>query len=321
MHYRRLGRWGLKLSEISLGGWITFGGQVDEKRAVELVHAAYAGGVNFFDSADVNAGGEGEVVMGKAVKGLPREGVVLSSKVFFPTFPGVNGRGLSRKHIFESIHTSLRRLGTDYLDIYFCQEYDPDTPYEEVVFTMNTLIQQGKILYWGTSGWTAAQISTAHGTARQFNLIPPSAEQVQYNMFRRHPFEMHMAPLCPDRGLGLMVWGPLASGILSGKYNNGVPEESRAMLDGMAWLQDQLTPERLDKVRQLTTLAGDLGLTTAQLAIAWLLRRKDVCTVITGATSVEQLEENLEAGEAVGRLSEGVLERVEEILGNLPEDE
>jgi len=321
MHYRRLGRWGLKISEISLGGWITFGGQIEEKTAVDLVHAAYAGGVNFFDSADVNAGGQAEVVMGKAIKGLPREGVVLSSKVFFPTFPGPNGRGLSRKHIFESVHASLKRLATDYLDIYLCQGFDPDTPYEEVVYSMNTLIQQGKILYWGTSGWTAAQISTAHGEARRFNLIPPATEQAQYNMFRRHQFELHLAPLCADRGLGLMVWGPLASGVLSGKYNDGVPEESRATLDNMAWLRDQLTPERLDKVRQLTALAGELGLTTAQLAIAWLLRRKDVCTVITGATSVEQLEENLEAGDAAGKLNEDVLERVEEILGNLPEDE
>ncbi|GAB4578129.1 MAG: aldo/keto reductase family protein [Anaerolineales bacterium] len=321
MHYRRLGRWGLKISEISLGGWLTFGGQVDEKLAIELVHAAYAKGVNFFDSADVNAGGQGEVLMGKAVRGLPREGVVLSSKVFFPTFPGPNGRGLSRKHIFESVHASLKRLGTDYLDIYFCHGFDPDTPYEEVVYSMNTLIQQGKILYWGTSGWSAAQISTAHGEARRFNLIPPSAEQVQYNMFRRHGFEMHLAPLCADRGLGLMVWGPLASGILSGKYNQTLPEGSRAKLNGLAWLRNQLTPERLEKVRQLTALAGEVGLTTAQLAIAWLLRRKDVCTVITGATSVEQVEENLEAGNVQSKLNEDVLERVEEILGNLPEDE
>jgi voltage-dependent potassium channel beta subunit len=321
MHYRRLGRWGLKISEISLGSWITFGGQIEEKTAVDLVHAAYAGGVNFFDSADVNAGGEGEVAMGKAVKGLPREAVVLSSKVFFPTFPGPNGRGLSRKHIVESVHASLRRMATDYLDIYLCHGFDPDTPYEEVVYSMNTLIQQGKILYWGTSGWSAAQISTAHGEARRFNLIPPATEQVQYNMFHRHSFELHLAPLCADRGLGLMVWGPLASGILSGKYNQELPESSRAMLDGMAWLRDELTRERLDQVQELTTLAEELGLTTAQLSIAWLLRRKDVCTVITGATSVEQLEENLEAGEAVGKLNEDVLERVEEILGNLPEDE
>ncbi|NUM47636.1 MAG: aldo/keto reductase [Anaerolineales bacterium] len=321
MHYRRLGRWGLKISEISLGDWITFGGQVEEKTAIDLVHAAYAAGVNFFDSADVNAGGQGEVLMGRAIRGLPREGVVLSSKVFFPTFPGPNGRGLSRKHIFEAVHASLKRLGTDYLDIYFCHGFDPDSPYEEVVFSMNTLIQQGKILYWGTSGWTAAQISTAHGEARRFNLIPPSAEQVQYNMFRRHSFEMHLAPLCADRGLGLMVWGPLASGILSGKYNHSIPEGSRAKLDGMAWLRDQLTPERVEKVHRLTALAGEVDLTTAQLAIAWLLRRKDVCTVITGATSVEQLEENLEAGEAHEQLSEDILERIEEILGNLPEDE
>ncbi len=320
MHNRRLGRWGLKVSEISLGSWLTFGGQLDEKTSIELVHAAYDRGVNFFDNADVNANGQAEVIVGKAISGLPREGVVLSSKVFWPTFPGPNGRGLSRKHITESVHASLRRLGTDYLDIYFCHGYDPDTPYDEVVYTMNTLIQQGKILYWGTSGWSAAQITAAYGVARQYNQIPPAVEQTQYNMFVRHQMELHIAPLRADRGLGVMAWGPLHSGILSGKYVDGIPPGSRASLAQMGWLRDQLTPERLEKVRQLGRLANELGMTTAQLAIAWILRRKEVCTVITGATSIPQLEENLEAGEMAGKLTEDVLEKIEQILGNLPED-
>lgn len=322
MHYRRLGKWGLKVSEISLGAWVTFGEQIDERGAIELVHAAYDGGINFFDNADVNAGGEAERMMGKAIRDLPREALVLSSKVFFPTHPGPNGRGLSRKHIFESIDATLQRLGTDYLDLYLCQRFDPDTAYEEVAYTMNTLIQQGKILYWGTSEWRASQIATLHGVARAYNLIPPAVEQAQYNMFHRRRVELHLAALCADRGLGLMVWGPLFSGILSGKYNDGnIPVGSRASLEEMAWLRDRLTPNRLEIVGQLTALAGDIGLTTAQLAIAWLLRRKDVSTVITGATSVEQLEENLEAGEAVDKLTEDVLEQIEQILGNLPEDE
>lgn len=320
MHYRRLGRWGLKLSEISLGGWVTFGAQIDDKNSIELIQAAYDRGINFFDNADINANGEAEVIVGKALNGIPREAVVLSSKVFWPTMLGPNGRGLSRKHIMESIHASLRRLGTDYLDIYFCHGFDPDTPYEEVVYTMNILIQQGKILYWGTSGWSASQISTVYGVARQYNLIPPAVEQPQYNMFHRHKMEMEMSPLCKDRGLGLTVWGPLYSGILSGKYLRDIPEGSRASLEEMVWVRDRITPTRLAIVQQLALLATELGLTTAQLAIAWILRRKEISSVISGATRVEQLDENLEAVEGVGKLTEDVLERIEQILGNLPED-
>jgi len=321
MHYRRMGRWGLKLSEISLGGWLTFGDQIEEGVATELVHAAFDRGVNFFDSADINANGLGEEVMGKAIKGLPREGIVLSSKVFWPTMAGPNGRGLSRKHIVESVNRSLQRLGTDYLDLYFCHRHDPDTPYEELAYTMHALIQQGKILYWGTSEWHASQIATAHGVARQFNLIPPAVEQSQYNMFHRRRLEVELSSLHEDRGLGVTVWGPLYSGILSGKYNNGFPDESRAAREGMGWVRNRLTPTRLEKVRHLTGLATSLDLTTAQLAIAWLLRRKEVASVITGATSVDQLEENLGATEAIHLLDEGLLEEIEQILGNLPDDE
>ncbi len=209
MHYRRLGRSGLKISEISLGTWITFGGQVDATRAADLVHAAYDQGVNFFDTADVNAAGEAEVLLGQAIRDLPRQALVLSSKAFFPSFPGINGRGLSRKHLFESVNASLRRLDTDYLDLYYCQRFDPDTPIEEVVQTMDILIRQGKILYWGTSEWEAAQVVQAYAAARQNGWVQPSVEQPQYNLFHRERVELGLAPLARDFGLGLTVWSPL----------------------------------------------------------------------------------------------------------------
>jgi len=314
MHYRRLGRSGLKLSEISLGAWVTFGAQIEEQRAVDLVHAAFDQGVNFFDNADVYANGAAEVVMGKAIKDLPREALVLSSKVFWPTMPGPNGRGLSRKHVMESIHASLRRLGTDYLDLYFCHRYDPDTPIEEVARVMDDLIHQGKVLYWGTSEWTGTHIAQSLGISRQLNLVPQTMEQPQYNLFHRDRVENELAPLVREAGLGLTTWSPLYSGILSGKYNDGIPEGSRASMNEMTWVRDRLVPSRLAVVRQLTALASDLGLTTAQLAIAWVLRRKEVSSVITGATRLEQLDENLQAASAVDRLTEEVLEQIDEIM-------
>ncbi|HZU87307.1 MAG TPA: aldo/keto reductase, partial [Anaerolineaceae bacterium] len=262
MHYRRLGRSGLKVSEISLGAWVTFGNQIKEEAARELIHAAYDQGVNFFDNADMYASGQAETVMGEAIKDLPREALVISSKVFWPTMPGPNGRGLSRKHIFESVHASLRRLGTDYLDLYFCHRYDPDTPVEEVVRIMNDLMHQGKILYWGTSEWDASQVAQAIGIARQYGLVPPTMEQPQYNLFHRQRVEVELAPICKEFGLGLTTWSPLAFGILSGKYNEGIPDGSRASMPDMGWIRDQITPERIVIVRQLTALARELGWTT-----------------------------------------------------------
>ncbi len=314
MHYRRLGRSGLKVSEISLGAWITFGAQIDEQCAIDLVHAAYDQGVNYFDNADVYANGQAEIVLGKAIQGLPREGLVLSSKVFWPTMPGPNGRGLSRKHIQESVHASLRRLGTDYLDLYFCHRYDPDTPVEEVARTMDDLIHQGKILYWGTSEWQGAQVAQSLGVSRQFGLIPQTMEQPQYNLFHRERVENELMPLCKEYSLGLTTFSPLYFGILSGKYNDGIPEASRATLTEMAWVRDEITPERVRAVRKLTQIAIELGLTTAQLAIAWILRRKEVSSVITGATRTEQLDENLQAAEAEDTLTNEVLERIEKIF-------
>ncbi len=321
MHYRRLGRSGLKVSEISLGAWVTLGSQVDEATSIELIQAAYDAGVNFFDNADIYANGEAEVVMGKALKDIPREALVLSSKVFWPTMPGPNGRGLSRKHITESVNASLKRMNTDYLDLYFCHRFDPDTPIDEVVFSMDMLVRQGKILYWGTSEWRAWQVTAAITTDEKYPLIPPSMEHPQYNMFHRRRVEMELAPLCKEFGLGLTTWSPLYYGILSGKYNDGIPVGSRASIDGMAWIRDRITPERVEIVRALSQMAEDLHINTAQLAIAWLLRRKEVSSVITGATNIKQLQSNLEAAEAVDKLHDEALERIEQILGNYPDED
>jgi voltage-dependent potassium channel beta subunit len=321
MHYRRLGRSGLKVSEISLGSWVTIGSQVDEQTSIELFQAAYDAGVNFFDNADIYANGQAEAVMGKAIKGLPREALVLSSKVFWPTMPGPNGRGLSRKHIIESVNASLKRIDTDYLDLYFCHRFDPDTPIDEIVYTMDMLVRQGKILYWGTSEWRAWQVTEAMSLANLHHWAAPSMEQPQYNMFHRRRVEMELAPICKEYGLGLTTWSPLYYGVLTGKYNEGIPAGSRAALDSMAWIRDRITPERVSIVRELSKVAGDLHITTTQLALAWLLRRKEVSSVITGATNVRQLEENLEAAEAIDKLNDEVLERIEQILGNYPDEE
>ncbi len=320
MHYRRLGRSGLKVSEISLGAWITFGSQIDETTAIDLIHAAYDQGVNFFDNADMYANGQAETVMSKAIQDLPREALVLSSKVFWPTMPGPNGRGLSRKHIFESVHASLRRLGTDYLDLYFCQRFDPDTPIEEVVRAMDDLVHQGKVLYWGTSEWQAAQIAQSMGVSRHLGLVPQTVEQPQYNLFLSDRVENELMPITKEFGIGLTTWSPLHYGILSGKYNDGIPQGSRASLPEMTWVRDQLTPETVAKVRALTDLACDLGQTTAQMAIAWILRRKEVASVITGATRLEQLDENLLAGETVDLLTEEIIERIDAIFCGRAED-
>ena len=319
MHYRRLGRSGLKVSEISLGSWITFGSQIEEGTADTLIHEAFNAGINFFDNADMYAGGRSEIVMGSAIKDLPREELVISSKVFWPTGKGPNGRGLSRKHVSESINASLKRLGVDYLDMYFCHRYDPDTPVEEVVRTMDDLVHQGKILYWGTSEWEAAQVMEAFGIARQYGLIPPSMEQPQYNLFHRKRVEDSIMPICREAGLGLTTFSPLYYGVLTGKYNNGIPEGSRASLDDYAWIRDRITPERVNIVKKLTDVANDLSVTPSQLAIAWILRRKEVSSVITGASRPEQLDENLGASEAYEQLTEADIDRIFECLGSYTE--
>ena len=316
MHYRRLGRTGIKVSEISLGAWVTFGAQISDKASIELVKTAYDAGVNFFDNADVYAKGRAEEALGLAVKDIPRETLVISSKVFFPTFEGVNGRGLSRKHIIESIHASLRRLGLDYLDIYYCHRHDPDTTVKEVVQTMDILVRQGKILYWGTSEWDTFHLAQAITFARDNGLIPPVVEQPKYNLMNRLHVENDLTPLCQEYGIGLTTFSPLNYGVLSGKYNDGIPTGSRATLDEMDWLQDSITPEAIEKAKALTGIASDLGATTAQLAIAWVLRRKEVSSVITGATRLEQLDENLASAEVVEKLSDEVLDTIESVFGH-----
>ena len=318
MHYRRLGRSGLKVSEISLGAWLTFGTKIDQKMASDLIHAAYDQGVNFFDNADMYANGEAEVVMGEAIRDLQRETLVISSKVFWPTTPGPNGRGLSRKHVSESINASLRRLKTDYVDLYFCHRFDPDTPLEELAFTMDGLVRQGKVLYWGTSEWEAHHIASLFGVCRQFNLIPPSVEQPHYNLFHRRRMEDEVAPVCRELGIGLVSFSPLYYGILTGKYNDSIPAGSRASQDELGWIRDRITPERIAAVRQLIALAQEIGLTSAQLAIAWILRRKEIASVITGATRLEQLDENLIAAEAEPNLTNELLEKIDEILTKNP---
>jgi len=314
MHYRRLGRTGIKISEISLGAWVTFGAQISDKTAVELVRAAVDAGVNFFDNADVYAAGKAEEALGLAIKDIPRETLVISTKVFNQTFEGVNGRGLSRKHITESIHASLKRLKLDYLDIYFCHRHDPDTTVEEVVQTMDILTRQGKILYWGTSEWDVFHLTQAITFARDNRLIPPMVEQPKYHLMHRAHVENDLAPLYQEFGIGLTTFSPLNYGILSGKYNNGIPEGSRATLEDMAWLKDRVTPQAIDKVKALTAIASDLGATTAQLAIAWLLRRKEISSVITGATRLEQLDENLAAADFVDNLSDSVFDSIENLF-------
>ncbi len=321
MIYRRMGRSGLKLSAISLGAWVTFGHQIDQKTASDILHRAYDLGVNFFDNADVYADGQAEIVMGEAIRDLPRQALVISSKVFWPTMPGPNGRGLSRKHILESCHASLRRLKLDYLDLYFCHRYDPEVPLDEVVRAMDDLVHQGKVLYWGTSEWRAAQIAHAHALAERWGLYPPAVEQPHYNLLVRRVVEQELAPAAKDFGFGMVTWSPLRSGLLTGKYNEGIPKGSRLSLESYAWLRDIRKEDDVAKVRGLAKVADDLGVSLPQLAIGWILRLPQVSSVITGATRVQHVEENVKAIEVVDKLTPEVLARIDAIVGDVPEAE
>jgi voltage-dependent potassium channel beta subunit len=296
MKYRRLGNAGIKISEIALGGWTTFGDSIqDTELAREIINAAYDNGINFFDIADAYARGKAEQMMGAVLQDLPRHALVISSKLFWPMSDGVNDRGLSRKHIMESIDRSLKRIATDYLDIYYCHRYDPETPLEEVVRAMDDLIHQGKILYWGTSQWSGAQIAAAVGTARQHNLYLPKVEQPGYSLFHRDRVEGEILPVTEPNGIGLTTFSPLASGILTGKYDDSVPEDSRmAHSEGM---RNRFTNEARECVRKLKPIADELGITRAQLALAWILRQPGVSSVITGASKVSQVESNAKAAQ------------------------
>jgi voltage-dependent potassium channel beta subunit len=318
MEYRHLGKSGIRVSALSLGAWITYGGQVGEDVAYDCMAAAYEAGVNYFDNAEAYANGEAEIVMGKIIRraGWKRSDLVISTKIFWGG-DGPNDTGLSHKHLVEGINASLERLQMDYVDLLFCHRPDIHTPVEETVWAMNQIIQQGKAFYWGTSQWSAQQIMDAYGIARREHLIPPLMEQPEYNMFHRERVEQEYALLYEKIGLGTTIWSPLDSGILTGKYNRGIPEDSRLAKE--TWLQRELVQEKIEKVRQLTPLAEELGGSMAQLALAWCLKNPDVSTVITGASRPEQVRENMGALDLVGRLTPEVMERIEGILDNKPE--
>ena len=319
MNYRRLGKAGIKLSELSLGAWVTYGGQVGLDVARECMAAAYDAGVNFFDNAEAYAGGEAERVMGEAIKqlGWRRESIVVSTKIFWGG-DGPNDTGLSHKHIIEGVNNALRRFQMDYVDLVFCHRPDPNTPIEETVRAMDIVIKQGKAFYWGTSEWSAAEIMRADAVARQYGLTPPTMEQPQYNMFTRERFEREYAPLYRDLGYGTTIFSPLAAGLLTGKYNDGIPADSRAALEGFEWLQRALTPERIAQLKQLQGVADELGCTMAQLGLAWCLKNPNVSTVITGASRPGQVTENMRALEVVPKLTPEVLARLDGILDNKP---
>jgi len=325
MEYRRLGKTGLKVSEVSLGSWVTFGKQVGESEAMALMGLAYDAGINFFDNAEGYEAGESEALMGAALQqlGWSRDSYSVSSKVFWggekPT-----QKGLSRKHVTEACHAALKRLRVDYLDLYFCHRPDIDTPIEETVWAMHNLITQGKILYWGTSEWNAQQLTEAWAVAKDLKITPPVMEQPQYNLFTREKVESDYLPLYELMGLGTTIWSPLASGALTGKYNDGIPQDSRMNLPGYEWLKKEWTSEagkaKLEQIRQLADLGKQIGLPVHHLALLWCLNNKNVSTVILGASRKSQLADNLSALESKARLTPDVIEKIEAIMGNKPKE-
>ena len=326
MEYRRLGKSGLKLSAISLGSWVTFGRQLDVESVEECMIAAYDAGVNFFDNAEAYARGESEILMGKALSrlGWPRDSYVVSSKVFWGAVanPLPTQMGLNRKHVVEACHQALRRLQLDYLDLYFCHRPDKETPIEETVRAMHDLVSQGKVLYWGTSEWSAQQIMEAYSVARQHNLTPPTMEQPQYHMFQRERFEVEYHRLYQEIGLGTTIWSPLASGLLTGKYNDGIPEDSRANLQGFEWLKERFLNEesqrQIEKIKELAVIAEELGTNMPRLAIAWCLKNPNVSSVITGSSRVDQLKDNLQSLDLIKDLTGDVMDRIDGVLANKP---
>ncbi|SKB93984.1 aldo/keto reductase [Luteibacter sp. 22Crub2.1] len=321
MEYRRLGSTGLKVSALSYGAWVTFGRQVGRSEARELIALAYDHGVNFFDNAETYNAGDAERLMGDVIADLrlPRDAYTVSSKVFFGAVkdPKPTQRGLSRKHVFDACHQALDRLRVDYLDLYFCHRADPDTPILETVLAMDTLVRQGKVMYWGTSEWAASEIEEAHRLAREHHLIAPSMEQPQYNLLHRERFEQEYAALYERYGMGTTIWSPLASGLLTGKYNDGIPDNSRMGHADYAWLRESLLGNdgaRLETVRSLAPIAADLGIPLARLSLAWCLKNPNVSTVILGASRTSQLEENLKALDAARLLDDAVMGRIEAAL-------
>ncbi len=322
MEYRYLGCSGIKVSELSFGSWVTFSNQVDVDAAAESMAAAYKAGVNFFDNAEVYAGGKSEQIMGAALKklGWRRSSYLVSTKFFWGINKGPNEENtLNRKRLIEGINGSLQRFGLDYVDLIYCHRPDPTTPVEETVWAMHNIIEWGKALYWGTSEWPATEIIAAIEIADRHHLHKPVMEQPQYNMLVRERFEKEYARLFKDYGYGSTTWSPLASGLLTGKYNDGIPAESRGALKGYEWLHGTLTDANsIAKVKALLPVAQELGCTMAQLAIAWCLKNTNVSTVITGASRVSQVHENLKAAEVAAKLTLDVMARIEETLGNNP---
>jgi voltage-dependent potassium channel beta subunit len=311
MQFNRLGRSGLKVSQFSLGSWMTFGRGVDQAMTKRCIHEAFDRGVNFFDHAEAYAQGRAEEYCGEVLKEFRREDLILSSKVFWGG-SGPNDRGLNKKHVIEACHAALRRLQIDYIDLYFCHRPDPETPIEETIRAMDILIQQGKILYWGTSEWSAEQLQEVFGVAKDLGMTPPTMEQPEYNLFNRQRLEVEYAPIFEEYGIGTTIWSPLASGLLSGKYNKEIPDGSRATLPGMDWMQERiLTPERLAAVSKLQDLASSLDCSVGQLCLAWCAKNPNVSTVITGATKLEQLQENLGAIDVVEKLDKETMKLME----------
>jgi voltage-dependent potassium channel beta subunit len=325
MNYRHLGQAGIQVSELSFGSWVTFSNQVDVKAAVDCMAAAYDAGVNFFDNAEVYAGGKSEEVMGAALKQLNwrRGSYLVSTKFYWGLHNTVNERStLSRKRLIEGINGSLQRLQLEYVDIIFCHRPDPNTPVEETVFAMHSIIEWGKAMYWGTSEWSGSEIAAAIEIAERHHLHKPVTEQPEYNLFKRERFEKEYARIFKDYHYGSTTWSPLASGLLTGKYNNGIPADSRANLKGYDWLKDRLTdPDSIAKVRALEPIAKELGCTLAQLPIAWCLKNPNVSTVITGASRVEQVRENMKAEEVAPKLTPEILAHIDDIFGNKPKQE
>ena len=318
MQYRRLGKSGIQVSELSLGSWVTFHNQVDVDKTVELMSAAYDAGVNYFDNAENYSNGKSDEVMGAALRklGWRRGSYLISTKLYWGLHDNPNEKNtLNRKYLLEAIDGSLQRLGTDYVDLLFCHRPDPNTPIEETVWAMHNNIERGKAIYWGTSEWEAADILTAIDIAERHHLHKPVVEQPVYNLFQRHRFGREYEPVYKDRGYGSTTWSPLASGLLTGKYNDGIPKGSRGALEGFGWLQDQLTDaDRLAKVAALVPLAQDMGATLAQFSLAWCLQNPDVSTIITGASRVEQLNENMQAAAFVDKFTADLMREIDEIF-------
>ncbi len=323
MEYRRLGKSGLQVSALSFGSWITFGKQIGDTTADNLLTLSYDNGVNFFDNAEIYAAGKSEEVMGAILKQKQwaRSSYIISSKVYFGyEDKKPNQTGLSRKHIIEGCHAALKRLQVDYIDLFYCHRPDKNTPIEETVWAMNTLIQQGKILYWGTSEWANDEIMAAFVFAERNRLIGPTMEQPQYNLFERTKLEKDYLLLFRDFGLGTTIWSPLASGLLTGKYNDGIPQDNRLHIEGMDWLKERTLGEesRIEKTKKLTAFAKELGISVSQLSIAWTLKNPNVSTTILGASKTTQLTENLKALDCVPLLTNEVMLKIEEIVGNKP---